>query len=673
MTEPEDIALLREWVEARSDTAFRALVERYAPLVWGAAMRKTRDRDMAEEAVQQVFADLAGKAPVLVALRRPLAPWLHRSAIFEAVQVLRRELRHRDRMKLYADTDPGAPSPPDARADAGPHLDDAINSLNEKDRRVLLLHWFEKRSFAEVAAQTGCTPAAAQRRGLRALEKLATSLRRRGVVAPGTLLAAGLTAHLTPQVPAAVTCAVCSAASTSSGMSGTATLYQQWIHVMASSKVTFAAVLVLSAALPVTVKLAGSEGSGAKPVLSQAPASSSAVESTTHAAASVPEKPETLDLALVQRALNRLLSYPDDYQTELEVRRLVFSLSMEEIAGVQKILLSMPARGNAALGEACRALFARWAELSPSDASEAAWKMPRADYGYSALRGAFVTWAVADLDAAWAWLEQKTTDPVDREKLGGEALETVIAYARNGEAIMARVDAMPESLWRAQMRSRALHAWATRDAPDTMIRWARKLPANGERNARMAEVVEQIGIRDPSIALGYLRHLEDPALRVEAGLKILTPYVLARDPTTTCSPPDFVQDMKNVTDKYPVELYRETGAGLARHGAKWAMAKMRELPAGAARDEFIQGMLENAVPHEAKNMLPALSVISAEVLTHSENAGRFAQTVFRKDPRASAEWIASLPADSPVLTWANEQFTSVAGRSAAEFLSSSPK
>ena len=60
MTEPEDIALLRKWVEARSDAAFRQLVERYAPLVWGAAMRKTRDRDMAEEAVQQVFADFAG-------------------------------------------------------------------------------------------------------------------------------------------------------------------------------------------------------------------------------------------------------------------------------------------------------------------------------------------------------------------------------------------------------------------------------------------------------------------------------------------------------------------------------------------------------------------------------------------------------------------------------------
>ena len=151
--------------------------------------RRAGDRGLAEEAAQQVFADLARKAPVLAALGRPLGPWLHRSAVYEAVQVLRREIRHRERMKHAPSPDDA--SPPDPWEDIRPHLDDALNSLNEADRRVLLLHWFERRTFAEAAESLGCTPAAAQRRGLRALDKLGEALRRRGVTAGAALLGCG--------------------------------------------------------------------------------------------------------------------------------------------------------------------------------------------------------------------------------------------------------------------------------------------------------------------------------------------------------------------------------------------------------------------------------------------------------------------------------------------------
>jgi DNA-directed RNA polymerase specialized sigma24 family protein len=144
MTDADDMTLLQKWAEARSEAAFRTLVERYAPLVWGAALRRTGDHGMSEEASQQVFADLARKAPVLVELHRPLAAWLHRSAVYEAVQVLRREIRHRDRMKHYAALETAAPEAPDPWEDVRPHLDEAINALAEPDRRVLLLHGYQR-------------------------------------------------------------------------------------------------------------------------------------------------------------------------------------------------------------------------------------------------------------------------------------------------------------------------------------------------------------------------------------------------------------------------------------------------------------------------------------------------------------------------------------------------
>lgn len=176
--EDDDLTLLRRWAEERSEKTFRALAGRFAPLVWGAALRKTGDPGLAEEAAQQVFIDLAAKASTLAALERPLAPWLHRAAIFEAAQALRRELRHRERVKRFAEINPPGAAAPDPRENARPRLDDALDSLNEADRRLLLLHWYERRTFAEAAAILGCTPAAAQRRGLRALEKLASAVRR---------------------------------------------------------------------------------------------------------------------------------------------------------------------------------------------------------------------------------------------------------------------------------------------------------------------------------------------------------------------------------------------------------------------------------------------------------------------------------------------------------------
>jgi hypothetical protein len=84
-------------------------------------------------------------------------------------------------------------------------------------------------------------------------------------------------------------------------------------------------------------------------------------------------------------------------------------------------------------------------------------------------------------------------------------------------------------------------------------------------------------------------------------------------------------------------------------------------------------MLENVIPSEAKSMLPALATISEEALMNSGSAGRFTQTLIRQDPRAAAEWIGSLPADSPVRNWANGKFGAAVGRSAAELLNTPAK
>lgn len=203
-----DADLLRAWSGSQSEPAFRELVRRHAGLVLATARRRLgSDSPHAEDAAQQVFVALARK-PSRALRSLSLGAWLHRAAVFEAGNLLRGEIRHRTRAVAAASAEnpsehaapPGAPPSdvPPAWLDAQPHLDAALASLNETDRSFIILHHLEGRAYPEVADRLGCTAAAAQRRGHRALTKLSAQLRRRGVLVPTATLTIGLTPALAP-------------------------------------------------------------------------------------------------------------------------------------------------------------------------------------------------------------------------------------------------------------------------------------------------------------------------------------------------------------------------------------------------------------------------------------------------------------------------------------------
>ena len=96
------------------------------------------------------------------------------------------------------------PSQSTAWKDALPHLDEALNKLPESDRRVLILHFFEEKTFPKVAQALGKSPAAAQKQSRRALEKLAQILKRKGVVITSLALGSCLTSELAKAAPPSV-------------------------------------------------------------------------------------------------------------------------------------------------------------------------------------------------------------------------------------------------------------------------------------------------------------------------------------------------------------------------------------------------------------------------------------------------------------------------------------
>jgi RNA polymerase sigma factor (sigma-70 family) len=207
----EDAELLRRYAEEKSEAAFGELVRRHVDLVYGVAHRQVGgDVHLAQDVTQVVFIALARKAAGLAA-RPVLAGWLHRSAQFAAIDVVRAEQRRRVReQEVHAMTDPlisSENSPPDWER-LRPLLDRTIAELGEQDRDAVVLRFFNGRSFADIGASLRVTENAARMRVERALEKLRTQLSRRGVTSTTAALSAVLVHQAGVAAPAGLAAAV---------------------------------------------------------------------------------------------------------------------------------------------------------------------------------------------------------------------------------------------------------------------------------------------------------------------------------------------------------------------------------------------------------------------------------------------------------------------------------
>ena len=177
-----DGRLLLQYASDGDQSAFTALVEKYQSMVMGAALRHTRNAELAREVAQEVFAALAGKARTL-AKRDSLAGWLHRAALYESVHVLKAESRRRARHERYSNqmemlATPGANKSRSAERLAV--IDEALNDLPETDREALVLHYFQDLSYPEMAKTLALSEPAVRQRVSRALHHLELALRSRG-------------------------------------------------------------------------------------------------------------------------------------------------------------------------------------------------------------------------------------------------------------------------------------------------------------------------------------------------------------------------------------------------------------------------------------------------------------------------------------------------------------
>jgi RNA polymerase sigma-70 factor (ECF subfamily) len=194
--DPEsDSSLMRQLIEGSHD-ALASLYDRHANAVFAAALRVTRDREIAAEVVQETFLTLWNRAELFDASRGALASWLLTIARNRAIDRLRAAGRH-ERAATFSSFGRGdmddqstvewltstgeligaagsEPGPEMALSDKETResIQDALASLSPLERRVIELAYDTGLTQAEIAAQLGWPMGTVKTRTRRALRHL---------------------------------------------------------------------------------------------------------------------------------------------------------------------------------------------------------------------------------------------------------------------------------------------------------------------------------------------------------------------------------------------------------------------------------------------------------------------------------------------------------------------
>lgn len=222
MRQPEsDHTLLNAFATRQCQRAFAELVQRHGAMVFSAALRQVRRRDLAEDVTQAVFLVLAQRAGS-ISSGIPLAAWLHKTCRYTALNALKMERRRARYEQQAAQMAQQQTQPAGTPSTAGwsalwPILDEGIERLSDADRSAIVLRFLEQRPLADVGRQMGVSEDAAGMRVSRALERLRAYFHRRGIGLSTANLGVVLGAQLPSQMSARLADIVSTAPATPPG------------------------------------------------------------------------------------------------------------------------------------------------------------------------------------------------------------------------------------------------------------------------------------------------------------------------------------------------------------------------------------------------------------------------------------------------------------------------
>jgi RNA polymerase sigma factor (sigma-70 family) len=253
MPELSDNELLQDYSRNGSETAFAELVRRHIDLVYSAALRQVGIAAQAEEITQVVFIILARKAGRLHA-NTVLEGWLYETTRLTSLSFLRGERRRQFReQEAYMQSTLQETADDAFWNQLSPLLDEALSHLGRKDRDAVMLRFFKDKSVREIAAAMNVSEAAAQRRVLRAMERLREFFAKHGLASTTEILAEKISSHSVKAAPVmlAETVTVMAIAKGAAASASTLTLIQGALKLMAWTKTKIAVVAGVTALLAV--------------------------------------------------------------------------------------------------------------------------------------------------------------------------------------------------------------------------------------------------------------------------------------------------------------------------------------------------------------------------------------------------------------------------------------
>lgn len=189
MTQPTDRNLIEAHL-AGDPQAFTTLVGRYGPSVLGYLTKMTHNRDQADDIFQETFRRVHENARQFEGTS--LRPWIFKIAAHAAVNEYRKEKRaaavslsqpffcedghNCPTMEASLQADTPRPDEHLSQQDRQQLVRQSLMKLPEGQRSALILSYYHKMTYKEIAESMNCSVGAVKTHVFRALKKLATIL-----------------------------------------------------------------------------------------------------------------------------------------------------------------------------------------------------------------------------------------------------------------------------------------------------------------------------------------------------------------------------------------------------------------------------------------------------------------------------------------------------------------
>ena len=636
-----DHQLLQKHLRNPSGPALAELVDRHLPLIYSVARRITRNDEAARDISQIVFLRLVKKASKLPK-SLPLTAWCHRETHSASVDYVRSEVRRQKREKTAADLDAMKTSS-ESWDQLTPEIDGAIDELSESDRALVLLRFYNNKTFPEIGSTLGINHDTARMRTNRALEKLRVILAKRGITTTTALLASTLPTNAVSSAPATLATSITSSLQSTGATTGALAFIKSHLLALGSLSIGIGAVTTQQIKINQLTQTQ-------RATVSPSPESRRSTRSFA-----ISKIPRTAPFS--EPDLLAIFANPDPAERLRLLHDYSLQLSTNQISEALELLRSKTPEWDSESKILTHLLLTRWAKADPEAAFSS---LDTANFSLERGHSLSILSALAALDPKRTanWLTSPTNTrayyPIVGHVLSGTiakewarqdpqaALEWAQTLADQQQAgaysgvlgTIAATDPQEAAtlalgLKRGEARddifAEIAQSWA-RHSPVKALAWTSTLTP-GVRGRATSRALESWSKTHPEKAAQYLDENPNPDY-----LKIIANQWSNRDPEATANWIALKTESSQRNSALADTLWHWT-----TQTPKAATAWIEALPVGNSRDQAIAGLAFAAVEFDPRSALEWSLKISTPSLRNDLSRHTF-KVWSHSDPQIAQQW-----------------------------------